>query len=137
MTEAELIGIYSTARTQLDAAITQLIALNFALIIAVFYFLHRSNFAMKLSVFLVYLFGWTTFGSSAAISGKQIEGAARDLVALKDAGPVTVSTQHLLDVWGSTGAIIYLVALNTVNILLVISAFFVLFFWKPQDAEKG
>ncbi|MEO1042446.1 MAG: hypothetical protein AAFX52_09150 [Pseudomonadota bacterium] len=135
MSEAELIEIYSTARTQLDAAIAQLIALNFALIIGVFYFLHRSNFMMKLFVFLIYLFGWITFASSASISGEQIEGAARDLVILQEAGPVSIATEKLLEVWDSTSAVIYLVALNAMNILLVISAFFVLFFWKPRIVE--
>ncbi|MEM6748688.1 MAG: hypothetical protein AAF608_14825 [Pseudomonadota bacterium] len=136
MTEAELIEIYGTARTQLDAAITQLIALNFALIIGVYYFLHRANIPMKLSVFLIYLFGWITFGSSATFSGEQIEGAAQDLVALRETGPVSISTEKLLSAWSSTGAIIYLIALNAVNLMLVISAIFVLFFWKPRTQKN-
>lgn len=135
MTEAELIEIYGTARTQLDAAVAQLIALNFALIIGVYYFLHRSSFMMKFGIFLIYVFGWLTFISSAGFSGVQISGAAQDLAALQEAGPVSITTENLLDVWQTLSAYVYLAALNAVNFLMVISGFLVLFFWKPRSQQ--
>ncbi|MEM7741388.1 MAG: hypothetical protein AAF225_11375 [Pseudomonadota bacterium] len=136
MSEADIIEIYATARANMDAAFAQLIALNFALIIGVYYFIHKSRLVIKLAIFMIYLLGWVTFASSAVMSGVEIEGAGRDLALLEDAGPVSLTTRGILEIWRSQQSIYYLIALNAVNLLLVISAFFVLFFWKPRTKEE-
>ena len=137
MTEAELLELFTLARAQLDAAFAQVIALNFAMIVAIFYFLHRSGLRLKIAVFILYTIGWYIFVASAGLAGLQMQGLVTELAALQNAGAAGVTTMLLLETLNSPQNIVYLVAANAANFLLLIGVFIFLFFWKPPTDGKS
>ena len=51
MSEAEILSLLENYTEQQTQLIIQVVSLHFALVVGVFYFLHRSGLAMKLAVF--------------------------------------------------------------------------------------
>lgn len=131
MSEYELLDLLMTSRAQLDAAIAQSVALNFAMIVAIYYFLHRAGLMLKVVVFLLYTIGWFVFVGSGWLSGQQMVGVVTDLVALTRAGEAGAATNILLGALNSAYFTGYLVAANAANFLLLVGSFVFLFFWKP------
>lgn len=136
MTEAELLELFTLARAQLDAAFAQVIALNFAMIVAIFYFLHRSGLLLKIAVFILYAIGWYIFVTSAGLAGRQMQGLISELYALQEAGSAGVTTVLIVETMNSPENMMYLIAANAANFLLLIGAFIFLFFWKPPADGK-
>lgn len=60
MTETELFAIVQQTNEQVGALFAQVITINFAMIIATWYFLRRTRLAFRLSVFAFYLVGMLT-----------------------------------------------------------------------------
>lgn len=60
MSEAELIAIIRDVNAQYAALFGQVITINFAMIVAIFYFLHRTSLKLKLASFLFYTIGMLT-----------------------------------------------------------------------------
>lgn len=54
MSEAEILELFSEARTSIAFLVTQNIAIHFALIAGIFLFLNRAGILIKLGVFLLY-----------------------------------------------------------------------------------
>ncbi|MHA7871189.1 MAG: hypothetical protein ACX939_02445 [Hyphococcus sp.] len=136
MTEAQLLDLLINARTQLDATFAQLITLNFAMVVAIYYFLHRSGVKLKIAVFLLYLLGWFVFWSSAGITGAQLQGLVTQLNDLEQSGDAGATTTLVLSQFSGLYNLFYLIAINAANFLLLIGAFIFLFFWKPP-ADKA
>ncbi len=133
MSEAELFDVFMAARDHLDGAIAQLIALNSALVVGTYYFLHRSRLWVKTAVFVMYLIGWLVFVMSASFSGRLITGTGADLSQLIEAGTASATTLQMAATLSDGRNIVYMVALNGATFLLLISAFVFLFFWTPRD----
>jgi hypothetical protein len=60
MSEAELIAIIRDVNAQYAALFGQVITINFAMIVAIFYFLNRTSLKLKLASFLFYTIGMLT-----------------------------------------------------------------------------
>lgn len=131
MTEYELLELFTMARSQLDNAIAQTITLNFALVVAIFYFLHRSGLVLKIGVFALYAIGWFVTVSSGSLAATQMVGIISDLQLLEQDGNAGSATAMLLATLNSSYNTAYVIAANAANFLLLIGAFLFLFFWKP------
>ena len=57
MGESELLGIVRDCNVQYATLFGQMITINFAMIVAIYYFLHRASVKLKLAAFLFYLIG--------------------------------------------------------------------------------
>jgi hypothetical protein len=57
MGEGELLGIIRDSNVQYASLFGQMITINFAMIVAIYYFLHRASLRLKLAAFLFYLMG--------------------------------------------------------------------------------
>jgi hypothetical protein len=57
MSETELVGIIRDVNTQYAALFGQIITINFAMIVAVYYFLHRASLLFRIAAFVFYAIG--------------------------------------------------------------------------------
>lgn len=131
MTEANLLELFNQLRTQMDMALAQTIAITLAVLVGVYYFIHRAGRALKLAVAVLYVLGWYLNVSSGALAAQMMMGVLADLQALVDAGTASQSTRLLLKVITSTGNTVYVIAANAANFLLLIGSLVFLFFWQP------
>jgi hypothetical protein len=135
MTELELLTLARSANDNITSDFAQLITINFAMVIAIYYFLNRARLGMKLFAFAIYLIG------SLMYRGVMLEEAnvmAWTLEALK-AMPqdklsyVTVRYLGLRDTWlGQSTSVLKNLALW----VLPLGMGWLLFFWKrgPDQA---
>lgn len=132
MSEAELLSQVLSARQMLDNTITQMIGLTFALIVAVFFFAHRSGWLMKTAIFLLYALGWFVMVSSAFGTGQHLVGLYSELNQLSNNGEAGITAGLVLDAMSGWGAQMYWLAVNAANFVLLIGGGAFLFFWKPH-----
>ncbi len=131
MNEVQLLELFSGYRTQMDTALAQTIGISSALVVGIYYFLHRSGIAMKIAIFVLFALGWFISVSSGALAAQQMSGVVHDLVALAEKEETSESTRLLLELLRSPTNTAYVMAANAVNFLMLIGAFLFLFFWKP------
>jgi hypothetical protein len=137
MNEVQLLELFSGYRTQMDTALAQTIGISSALVVGIYYFLHRSGIAMKIAIFVLFALGWFISVSSGALAAQQLSGVVHDLVALAGKEEVGQSTMLLLETLRSPTNTAYVVAANAVNFLMLIGGFLFLFFWKPPVVIEG
>ncbi len=132
VTEAEILEQVIAARSYLDVTISQVIGLTVAMVVGVYYFLHRSGWMVKVGVFLLYALGWFVMASSAGITSRHLLGLYSDLAALAAQGPVSAAAASVLQTMRDPLGAAYIVATNIGASLLPVGAFVFLFFWKPR-----
>lgn len=57
MNEAELLAMIRDVNAQYAMLFAQVITINFAMVVAIYYFLHRAHLALKLAAFICYAIG--------------------------------------------------------------------------------
>ena len=57
MNEVELVGIIRDVNAQYAVLFGQVISINFAMVVAIYYFLHRARWPLKLAAFACYAIG--------------------------------------------------------------------------------
>lgn len=137
MTEAEILDQVIAARTALDLTISQMIGLTVAMVVGVYYFLHRSGLGVKVGVFGLYALGWLVMASSAGITSRHLLGLYADLAALAARGPVSATARSAMQTMHDPLGGAYIVATNVGASLLLLGAFVFLFFWKPRPDQPS
>lgn len=134
MSEAEILSLLESYTGQQVQLIIQVISLHFALVVAVFYFLHRSGRAMKLAVFILYSLGNALFLGLIYNLSLKVVAARQDLVAVREGGAElsAISQTILNDIQPFTN--MTSVIANVSFVALWFGAIYFLFFWKKQDA---
>ncbi len=99
MTEVELIRLIQQVQEQYAGLFGQIISINFAMVVAIWYFLHRARLAFRIAAFGFYLLGMLTFtglmllqanvkatavAALRAIPPSQRSQFSNDLLALQD-----------------------------------------------------
>jgi hypothetical protein len=82
MGEAELLAIISGAQAQIAGLFGQIITVNLAMIVGIYYFLRRSGLGLKLFAYIVYLIGMFRFLGLMLIQSNVEIGALEGLRAL-------------------------------------------------------
>jgi hypothetical protein len=135
MSEYEIVALLNSFRSDQVVLIGQMISLHLAMVVGIYYFLHRSGLAMKSAIFVLYSVGYATLLGLLYNLSLQIVGARSDLIALTERGErlsgvgyaAFRQTEAAFTNWVSVLANISFVA-------LWFGTLFFLFFWKrPKE----
>lgn len=133
MSEAEILQLLENYTEQQTQLIIQIVSLHFALVVAVFYFLHRSGLAMKLAIFALYMLGNTLFLGLIYNLSLKVVAARTDLLALQARGvELSAMSNTVLDNLRPFINAASLIA-NISFVALWIGAVYFLFFWKKRE----
>jgi len=130
------IDLFNLARATTAVEIgyfTQMITINFAMIVAIYYFLNQANLPMKILAFIAYLIGMALFFGEMLFE-TNIKATVLDL--MRAVPHPAVLTQRYLQLQGSWLGIATAVVLNTAIWILMIGIFYLLFFWKKSPEER-
>ncbi|MEO0981391.1 MAG: hypothetical protein AAFX03_01935 [Pseudomonadota bacterium] len=140
MTEAEIVGVIQTSAAQITQIVSQIIAINFAMIVAIYYFLNQASWRLKLATFLLYSLGLQMYVLLAAQQSAILGGAAEiiETWGAEDIGPVLLSLEAFAK--GGQGLALN-ITLNLSIYALWFGVAYLLFFWKrrgrAQDAAES
>jgi len=135
MGEVELIDAIRTSNEQIAALYGQVISINFAMVVAIFYFLNRSRVTMKVLAFLIYLIGMMMF-IGLMLEESNIKRVA--LSALRELPAESLSTMAngVLALHTSWLFVATAVFLNAGLWALIVTTAFLLFVWRKPDEAK-
>lgn len=135
MGEVEFIDAIRTSNQQIAALYGQVISINFAMVVAIFYFLNRSRFTIKILAFLIYLVGMLMF-IGLMLEEANIKRIA--MSALADLPPDSLSpmASGMIALHQSWLFIATAVFLNAGLWALIISIGFLLFVWRKPDIAQ-
>lgn len=136
MSEAELIDAIRSSNEQISALYGQVISINFAMVVAIFYFLNRSRLTMKLLAFLIYGIGMLMF-IGLMLEESNIKRVA--LAALADLPQENLSTlaSGVLALHQSWLFVATALFLNAGLWALILSVAFLLFVWRKPDSAHS
>ncbi len=132
MTDLELLTLARSTSDNITGDFSQVITINFAMVVAIYYFLNQARLGMKLFAFLVYLIGMLMYvgvmlvetnvhaaavTALAALPQQSMSGPAREYVALSGTW-----------LYGATSLL-----KNLSLWVLAIGMAYLLFFWRKAD----
>lgn len=133
MSELDLFNLVRSVRQDDISLFTQVITINFAMVVGLYYFLHRARTAMKVFAFAVYLVGMLLFLGEMLLETNVALEAQRELKALPHSSPMTQYYLALNDSWLAHDTIILF---NLAFWILVIGVGYLTFFWD-KDGEAA
>ena len=132
MSELELLNL---ARSTTEHEVTwfaQMITINFAMVVAIYYFLHGANLTLKGFTFFAYTVGMLVLLVEMLVEANVKEGVIESMRALP--------TQHLsrptvryLAVYDSWVSLLTRITFNLSVWLLLFGVFYLLFLWKRHS----
>lgn len=135
MSEYELVQIVENAAAQLVVLLGQIIAINFAMIVAIYYFLGRAGLVLKLCAAFLYTLGTLMF-LLLAVRESNVSAAAAQALEAQPRAALSPVTRAMIDFGDSPIALIMNIAINLSFWALWVGVFFLLFFWK-RKGEPG
>lgn len=136
MSEYEILDVVVGLSAEQTAVLVQLVNLHMAMVVGIYYFLHRSGLAMKCAIALLYTLGFAMHLGMLLNQSELIVGARRDLIAITESGErlSNVGFTFLSQTGGVFDSWVSLVA-NASIIALWFGTLAFLFFWKrPKDS---
>jgi hypothetical protein len=135
MSEYEVLSLLGMIQGEQTVIIAQIVSLHLAMIVGIFYFLHRSGIVMKIAVLAVYTLGYALFIGLLSNLSLQLLGARADLIAITERGErlsglgyaTLQQTTAVLHNWVSLVA-------NVTLLVLWLGTVSFLFFWKKREA---
>lgn len=132
MSEADLINLGRSITANEVSWLGQVITINFAMVVGIYYFLNRAGLALKIFSFLAYMLGMLLYlGEMLIESGVKTQVLA-SLRALPSLSPIG---QQYLGVYASWLGTLTSVLFNVAYWILAIGIFYLLFFWKKHAPE--
>jgi hypothetical protein len=133
MTELDLLTMARTTTQNEIGYFTQMITINFAMVVAIYYFLNQARFAMKLLAFLAYMVGMLLFFAEMLFETNLKLTMIDLLAALPHPSPITVRYLALYNTW--LGTLIVLL-FNGAVWVLCLGVFFLLFLWRKTTERR-
>jgi hypothetical protein len=136
MGETELLTIITEGHAHIAGLFGQVISINLAMIVGIYYFLRRGSLGLRLFAYLVYLIGMFLFLGLLLIESNVLVGA---LESLRDLSFESLSrpTQRLLAVSDSWLGTASRAVSNIAFWVLLIGVTYLLFFWKGRSDSPG
>ena len=133
MSQLDILNLARSCGQTISSDFAQVITITFAMVIAIYYFLHQAGIRMKIFAFAIYTCGMLTYLVMMLLESGVLIGALKALSAI----PVTaqeVPTQFYLGVRSSPVGTISSFLLNLVYWVLWLGTGYLLFFWrKPGE----
>lgn len=133
MSEADLFNLARGITAVEIGYFTQMITINFAMIVAIYYFLNQANLTMKVLAFIAYVVGMALFLGEMLFE-TNVKVTVLDL--LKATPHPSVITQRYLALYDSWLGHAVAVMLNGAIWILVLGVFYLLFFWRKSTEER-
>ena len=133
MTELDILNLARAITAVEIGYFTQMITINFAMIVAIYYFLNQANLTMKILAFIAYLVGMALFLGEMLFE-TNVKVTVLDL--LKALPHPSVLTARYLAIYDSWLGKAVAVMLNGAIWILVLGVFYLLFFWKKSPEER-
>lgn len=130
--EVELIDAIRTSNQQIAALYGQVISINFAMVVAIFYFLNRSKLTIKVLAFLIYLIGMMMF-IGLMLEESNFKRVALNALADIPAENLSAMSSGMLALHESWLFIATAVFLNAGLWAMIFSIAFLLFVWRKAD----
>ena len=131
MTELDLLNLARSATQNEISLFTQVITINFAMVVGLYYFLHRARTAMKVFAFAAYMIGMLLFlGEMLLETNVKLEV----LTSMKALPHPTALTQYYLALNDSWLAHATIILFNGAFWILALGVGYLTFFWE-KDGE--
>lgn len=132
MGEVELLDLIRSTNSAIAGHYAEVISINFAMVVAIFYFLNRSGLAVKALAYVIYLVGMFMF------VGLMLEESNLKRFALIALGEIprdklSVVSEALLDLQSTWLFVATAVLLNAGLWLLLGAVTWLLFVWRKPD----
>jgi hypothetical protein len=127
MGEHDLLDMAHQASQAIEVNLAQVLTITFAMVVAIYYFLHQAGLRMKIFAFLLYALGMLVYLGSMLAESMLRKGAIEALDALPNKSKATV---YYLSVSHSWVQVVTAISLNAAYWILWIGVAFLLFFWK-------
>jgi hypothetical protein len=134
MTELDLLNLARSATQNEVTWLTQMITITFAMVVAVYYFLHQADLLTRIVAFVAYLIGMLIFWGELLIESNLKFAIFAALKALPKLGPVAQNYIGVSGSWlGTTVAVVFSASFW----VLLGGVFYLVFFWKKAIREPG
>jgi hypothetical protein len=136
MGESELIGIIRDTNVQYASLFGQMITINFAMIVAIYYFLHRASIKLKVSAFAFYLIGMLSLIGLMLTEANLKYSAIRALAKLPrdHLSPVGQGYLAFRVSWLAVATAVFI---NISMWVLVAVIVYLLFWWRDDRRKEG
>jgi lipopolysaccharide assembly outer membrane protein LptD (OstA) len=135
MSELDYLNIARSATQTEVTWFAQVITINFAMIVAIYYFLNQAKIALRVFGFVAYLIGCMTFFGQMLIEAN-VKGAALASLKALPAASTSLPTQQFIGVNGSWLGWATTIVFNASFYVLMTGVFYLLFFWKKSAHEQ-
>ena len=132
MGETELIGLIRDVNAQYATLFGEIITINFAMIVAIYYFLHRAGLLFRLAAFGFYAIGMLALIGLMLEQANYKMQALNGLMALPRRSGIGDSVVAINQSWLSGITSLFLNA----SLWVLFAAVAYLLFWWPGDPEK-
>ena len=133
MSELDLMNLGRSCGQSISSNFAQVITITFAMVVAIYYFLHQAGIRMKVFAFAIYTCGMLAYLGMMVLESNVGVGAQEALRAIPEAAR-SLPTRHYLGVRESWVGVTSSLLLNLVYWILWIGTGYLLFFWrKPHD----
>ena len=126
----DLLALIRCCDQQIAALFEEMITINFAMIVAIYYFLNRAKLTLKAFAFLFYAVGMLAiFGMMLRETNIKMV-VVREIDAMHDRPDLLAAYHDLSHSWLFQDTTIFI---NAAHYLLWLSVIYLLFFWKKPE----
>ena len=133
MSELDLLNLARSCGQTVSSDFAQVITITFAMVVAIYYFLHQAGIRMKILAFAIYTCGMLAYLGMMLLESGVAFGTQQALRAIPQTAQ-SLPTQYYLGVRSSPVGTISTVLLNLVYWVLWLGIGYLLFFWRKPAA---